>query len=212
MAINPLKTGLFAARYFMRPGEETHYADTLYSLNQELAPQGILEETFAMEIMGAIWRLHRCRTVEASFTGELDPLIDEKTALAQKSVDRARAQSHLILRRSMAELRTLQAQRPNQAAKTEAARSFCNPVASPAVPAPRPASSFCNPPATHQAVSNKIPRNAPCPLPFRRKIQEMLRKSGSTGTEQGRLRASQAQTPVEKPNARRPHTITTSRW
>ena len=38
----------------------------------------------------------------------LDPMIDERTEKQQKSVDRARAQSHLILRRSLAELRGLQ--------------------------------------------------------------------------------------------------------
>ena len=35
-------------------------------------------------------------------------MIDERTEKQQKSVDRARAQSHLILRRSLAELRNLQ--------------------------------------------------------------------------------------------------------
>ncbi len=173
MSINPLKTGLFAARYFIAPGDEKQYADTLYSLNSELSPQGILEETFAIEIMGATWRLHRCRKVEASFTAELDPMIDEKTEKAQKSVDRARAQSHLILRRSLAELRTLQTGRSSHPVKTEAPGSFCNPpepapqtpgsFCNPDAPAPAAPGSFCNSHATHPAVSNKIPRNAPCP-------------------------------------------------
>ena len=35
-------------------------------------------------------------------------MIDERTEKQQKSVDRARAQSHLILRRSLNELRNLQ--------------------------------------------------------------------------------------------------------
>ena len=35
-------------------------------------------------------------------------MIDERTEKQQKSVDRARAQSHLILRRSLDELRKLQ--------------------------------------------------------------------------------------------------------
>jgi hypothetical protein len=41
-------------------------------------------------------------------------MIDERTEKQQKSVDRARAQSHLILRRSLAELRSLQKNRTIQ--------------------------------------------------------------------------------------------------
>jgi hypothetical protein len=67
--------------------------------------------------MGAAWRLRRCRLVEETFSSiedlDLDPMIDERTEKQQKSVDRARAQSHLILRRSLAELRKLQKGRTN---------------------------------------------------------------------------------------------------
>jgi hypothetical protein len=114
-AQNAIRTGLYAARDFVRPGEEEEYAQTLIQLMDELAPEGTLEETFATEIMGANWRLRRCRLVEESFgaidTLDLDPMIDEQTEKAQKSVDRARSQAHSILRRSMAELRKLQTER-----------------------------------------------------------------------------------------------------
>jgi hypothetical protein len=78
----------------------------------ELAPENSVEQTFATEIMGATWRLRRCRLVEEAFSYienlDFDPMVDERTEKQQKSVDRARAQSHLILRRSLAELRNLQ--------------------------------------------------------------------------------------------------------
>ena len=78
----------------------------------ELTPEGTMEQTFATEIMGATWRLRRCRLVEEAFSYledlDFDPMIDERTEKQQKSVDRARAQSHLILRRSLTELRKLQ--------------------------------------------------------------------------------------------------------
>ena len=48
---NALTHGLFAVRYFIRQGEEEEYAQTLTSLIAELAPQGIIEETFAAEIV-----------------------------------------------------------------------------------------------------------------------------------------------------------------
>jgi hypothetical protein len=109
---NAIRTGLYAARDFIREGEEEEYTQTLIQLMDELTPEGIVEQTFATEIMGAHWRLRRCRLIEAAFSTvedlDFDPMMDERTEKQQKSVDRARAQSHLILRRSLAELRNLQ--------------------------------------------------------------------------------------------------------
>jgi len=108
---NSIKSGLFTAHDFVREGEEEEHAGIISSLMAELAPEGPFEEVFAIEIAGATWRLRRCRLVEESFGRienlDLDPMIDERTEKQQKSVDRARAQSHLILRRSLAELRKL---------------------------------------------------------------------------------------------------------
>ena len=211
-ARNALKSGLFTACDFIRKGEETEYTQTLESLLRELSPEGALEETFATEIMGATWRLRRCRLIESTFD-----IVEEETLLEkrQKSVDRARAQSHNILRRSMAELRTLQTERkirielgveegggladskkvlnamklhaavvgspeneddpathsPDSAdgniqefeamLRRELGFEPLSPLAGefdPAAPG-----SFCKPAGSAQAVSSKIPRNAPCP-------------------------------------------------
>ena len=115
---NAIRTGLYAARDFIRTGEEEEYAQTLIQLMDELTPEGIVEQTFATEIMGAHWRLRRCRLVEEAFSSiedlDFDPMMDERTEKQQKSVDRARAQSHSILRRSIAELRELQSGRTIQ--------------------------------------------------------------------------------------------------
>jgi hypothetical protein len=160
----------------------------------ELAPQGILEQTFATEIMGATWRLRRCRLVEESFTAtagpDSDPMVDEKTEKAQRSVDRARAQSHLILRRSLAELRKLQTNRsiPAQLVQTQPAPRAESSVGLAHLDAllaqadhqlaqqyrAGGLSSFCTPgvtvpppPATSFCKPPKAPRstprNAPCP-------------------------------------------------
>ena len=171
---NSIRTGLYAARDFVRP-EEEEYAQTLIKLMDELNPENSVEQTFATEIMGATWRLRRCRLVEEAFglieDLTVDPMIDERTEKQQKSVDRARAQSHLILRRSLDELRKLQKGRtipetPKAPPTSDAApagmdaltalaehqlaqryresglSSFCSPVSPAAPPA---ASSFCNP-------------------------------------------------------------------
>jgi hypothetical protein len=110
---NSLKHGLFAAHDFVREGEEAEYLETVASLTAELAPKGPLEQTFTTEIIGATWRLRRCRILEEDFSllTDVDPMTDEKTEKQQRSVDRARAQSHLVLRRSIAELRVLQTER-----------------------------------------------------------------------------------------------------
>ena len=109
---NSIRTGLYAARDFVRPDEEEEYAKTLIQLMDELTPENSVEQTFATEIMGATWRLRRCRLVEENFSSienlNFDPMIDDRTEKQQKSVDRARAQSHLIFRRSLDELRKLQ--------------------------------------------------------------------------------------------------------
>ena len=137
---NALTHGLFAVRYFIRKGEEEEYAQTLTSLIAELAPLGIVEETFAAEIVGATWRLRRCRKVEDSLAegATLDPMVDDTLEKQQKSVDRARAQSHRILRRSLADLRKLQTERTLRAQAEEWRQtdeeeinedSFCKPVA-----------------------------------------------------------------------------------
>ena len=191
---NAIRTGLYAARDFVRPEEEEEYAKTLIQLMDELTPANSIEQTFATEIMGATWRLRRCRLVEEAFglieDLTVDPMIDERTEKQQKSVDRARAQSHLILRRSLDELRKLQKGRTIQ-------EQLQDQIPTPK-PAPQPPpnadpanmdalmalaehqlaqryresglNSFCNPvgqvpdlPSTKPVVSKNIPRNAPCP-------------------------------------------------
>ena len=180
---NAIRTGLYAARDFVRPEEEEEYAKTLIRLMDELTPEGTMEQTFATEIMGATWRLRRCRLVEEAFSCledlDFDPMVDERTEKQQKSVDRARAQSHLILRRSIAELGKLQSARHLRNPTPEAVRytrdelkaiaradvdaimaerklsSFCKPGETPP-PAPQPAASFCEKPKF-------TPRNASCP-------------------------------------------------
>jgi len=112
---NALKTGLFTGHDFIRPGEEDEYKSIYFALMDELDPSGILEQVFAEEIMSAQWRLRRCGIVESDLALKAEaPEVagsdagDEK---AQRSVDRARAHAHSILRLSIAELRKLQTER-----------------------------------------------------------------------------------------------------
>jgi hypothetical protein len=140
----------------------------------QLDPQTPLEMIFATEMMSANWRLRRCRIIEAGLALEPEP--DEKT---QRSVDRARAQSHNILRRSLSELRKLQTERairdhiehaenlPGLAETSKILRaapgSFCHRAATATERSSTEPGSFCKSASTPPASSSKIPRNAPCP-------------------------------------------------
>src|ERR1700733_4258310 len=72
---NALKFGLFAARDFIRPEEQTTYDEFAASLQNELAAEGILELGLADEIRHAMWRLRRCSQIEEGFSGPTeDPM------------------------------------------------------------------------------------------------------------------------------------------
>jgi hypothetical protein len=98
---------------FVRPEQRDEYLQLVAGLRAQLKPEGALQEVFAAAIVGASWRLRRCARIEARMaeTCALDPMEDDSAGRLQLSVDRARAQSHNILRRSMAELRQLQTER-----------------------------------------------------------------------------------------------------
>ncbi len=144
---NALTLGLFTMADFVRPEEQPEYRTLSQSLWDELRPQTPLQQTFAAEIVKATWRLRRCAVIEGSFPSEADspdPMQNEATARLQTSVDRARAQSHNILRRSLAELRRLQSQTPAEAP----------------APAPGPAKSEITNPTQLFCTTG---RNTPCP-------------------------------------------------
>src|SRR5215469_179635 len=99
---------------FVLPNEQTEYAQTRALLMTELNPQGILEQTFADEILGANWRLRRCRIDEAALANqpaETGDSNEDRLDRKRKSIERARAAAQLALRRSIAELRKLQTER-----------------------------------------------------------------------------------------------------
>lgn len=117
---NAVKLGLFAANDFVRPEDRETYDTVLLAFWDELNPIGPLEETHALEIVRASWRLQRCARIEsdladASLESALDPMQDESAIRTQNAVDRARAQANNTLRRATAELRRLQTERQTRA-------------------------------------------------------------------------------------------------
>jgi hypothetical protein len=113
-----VEDGLCAKQDFVLPRERDEYSRDYLVLMEELSPEGFLEQVFAEEIFSANWRLRRCRLTEGALaTRSLEDenfetnLDDDKLDRKQRSIDRARAASHGILRRSITELRRLQTER-----------------------------------------------------------------------------------------------------
>jgi hypothetical protein len=113
-ASNAVSFGLFSNRGLVHPEETEEHNQLRAGLAEELKPDTILEHAFAAQILHAMWRLRRCALVEetlAERTGGIDPMDNPETLPTQTAIDRARAQSNVALRRSMAELRRLQTER-----------------------------------------------------------------------------------------------------
>ena len=110
---NAVKEGLYTRDAYVRPGEEADYKEMIDQLFAELIPEGALELIFASEIVTATWRLRRCGLSEGNLVDQtlIDPMEDEVFEKKQRAIDRARAQAHNIIRRSMDELRKLQTER-----------------------------------------------------------------------------------------------------
>ncbi|MDE3197586.1 MAG: hypothetical protein KGN84_14645 [Acidobacteriota bacterium] len=110
---NAVKEGLYTRHAYIRPGEEAAFQQIIGEIYTDLQPEGALEELFAHEIAAATWRLRRCGLVEGNLAEQtlIDPMEDEAFEKKQRSIDRARAHAHNVIRRSLAELRRLQTER-----------------------------------------------------------------------------------------------------
>src|SRR5258708_25729568 len=114
---NALRFGLFSTKNCVQSEETEEYEALSNALWNNMRARGPVQEMFATEVVRAAWRLRRCAEVEAtlaekSTSGPVvsDPMLDEALLRTQTAVDRARAQAHGIMRRSLADLRRLQAE------------------------------------------------------------------------------------------------------
>src|SRR6185312_10672192 len=105
---NATKFGLFSVANFVRPEEQDIFNRFQTGYLAELAPDSSLEETLAREIIHAAWRLRRCADLEVA---PPEDLTDEELDRLQTAIDRARSAAQRTFRRSLKELRRLQAER-----------------------------------------------------------------------------------------------------
>jgi hypothetical protein len=115
---NAVSHGLFSNRDILNPAEQNEFSELAAGMQKDLAPEGTIEQTFAAEITRAAFRLRRCANVEDSLfeTDVVRPYPSDNSGAdycrgQQIAVDRARAETHRILKRSMDELRRLQNER-----------------------------------------------------------------------------------------------------
>jgi hypothetical protein len=110
---NATSFGLFTVQDFVAEGENDAHAAFIATWRNQLLPVGPIEETFAIEITRAAWRLRRCARVESELApaNQLDPMLDPASAPIQTAVDRAHLHAHNKLRRSITELRRIQTER-----------------------------------------------------------------------------------------------------
>lgn len=183
---NALAYGLYTGHDHVLPDENEAYESLRSGLADELSPATPIEDALAASILSAIWKLRRCGLTESNFA-----CLDGSSA-EQTSVDRARAQAHNLLRRSLTELRRLKTDRATERelmhhekappvqsviswkdvistlkAEERGAqlilRNAIERAACAPMPQTPPASSFCkNDDLTHPA-GPVIARSAPCP-------------------------------------------------
>ena len=134
---NASKSGLFAAHLNVRQNEATEYEAMRDDFLNNFRPMGAFEESLALQIINANWRLRRCASAELAipvltFTGPGWALsAHERSAVdnagrqneanpdgihdfdnpAQKAIDRARASAENTIRRVSKDLKELQAER-----------------------------------------------------------------------------------------------------
>jgi hypothetical protein len=86
------------------------------ALWNDMRPNGPIQEMFTTEVVRAAWRLRGCAEVEATLADETtsDPMLDTGLLRTQIAVDRARSQSHGVIRRSLAEIAKTKNPKPQQ--------------------------------------------------------------------------------------------------
>ncbi len=159
-AKNSVTLGLYSGD-FIRPNEHQEHEDLKAALHAEISPRGATEEILFNEIVSAAWRLSRCAKVESHLAnylaaeGEDAYILDAMEACGniaekiQKSVDRARAQSHRLFHKCRS--RTPETPDRTQRTRGNRTRDKANPIG-----------------------TRRNAQKRPMPLQLRTKIQTLL--------------------------------------
>ena len=112
---NALKHGLTAAELVIQPGEESQFDALRSDLQDNLRPQGGLEEVLFNQIVHAAWTLRRTRLLEVQLQEESedhdDPIMDGCMISRMERLGRYAARAERSMYRAIRELRLLQTSR-----------------------------------------------------------------------------------------------------
>ena len=103
-----LEYGLTAKELVIAPGDEAAFAELLAGFEQDLQPQGVLEQIIFDQIVHAAWNLRLFRILETELVedGE-DPLLNIDKGERVERIARCAARAERALYRSIRELRAL---------------------------------------------------------------------------------------------------------
>jgi hypothetical protein len=110
---NALRTGLTAAKLYIRPEEQPAFDDLCQSLKAEILPQGALQSALFDTILHASWNIQRCATLEAEVqleaaeAGLSDAMLDEQFGRKIDRLYRYKRMHETSRRQALAELRKL---------------------------------------------------------------------------------------------------------
>ncbi len=128
---NARKHGLSAREVVIAPGEREEFDDFLASYQDELQPQGMVEQVLSNQLVFAAWNLRRISRLEAALATGGDLPASAAPALYRLARYHARADRAFL--RSLRELRALQTNRALRDA-LPAADSAAEPEAQPLPP------------------------------------------------------------------------------
>jgi hypothetical protein len=107
---NAIKSGLSAAKLYIRAEEQDEFNELLQLLTDQLKPAGIMQCQFFDLILHASWNIHRCMFLEAKLQSETsldDAMLDDELARKIDRLWRYKRTHETTLRQATAEFRKL---------------------------------------------------------------------------------------------------------
>src|SRR6185436_9888872 len=108
---NARKHGLSAREVVIAPDEREEFEDFLAAHQDELQPQGTLEQDLFNQLVLAAWNLRRISRLEAGLATNGDPLTTDDAEPAIQRLARYHTRAERTFFRCLRELRTLQTNR-----------------------------------------------------------------------------------------------------
>jgi hypothetical protein len=108
---NARKHGLSAREVVIAPQDREEFEDFLAAHQDDLQPQGILEQDLFNQLVLAAWNLQRISRLEAGLAQDGDPLTTDSAEAAVQRLARYHTRAERTFYRSLRELRALQTNR-----------------------------------------------------------------------------------------------------